>query len=289
MHFLFVGPQRTASSWLHHVLSHHPDLCLPKRVKETMYFDERYAEMSADDYAAHFSHCAVVRLRGEVGPTYFDSVLAMERIASAHPSCKIVIGVRNPIERSHSSYRHHLTKGRVNETFLEAVQSNPRICDAGRYAVHAPKWERKFGAAKVHYFVQSDLEHSAQRVVDRLLDFLDVAPMPIEQFAQKRVGKNDAPRFKLLATLAARGATWLRRKDLHGVAELGKRLGVKQVFRGGHDARRHMSAADFEYLMSVHAEDIEFLEERLQRDLSTWRDFRTYGVSGHQASAAVQP
>lgn len=50
--FIGIGPMRAGTSWLHHALSLHPGVSLP-REKETFYFD-RYFERGPAWYAAHF-------------------------------------------------------------------------------------------------------------------------------------------------------------------------------------------------------------------------------------------
>ena len=86
--FLAVGPGRSGTTWLHEALRHHPGLCLPMNVKETMFFD-RHHDKGLSWYADHFRHCKPGQLCGEVGPTYFHVPDAPERIKEASPGCRM--------------------------------------------------------------------------------------------------------------------------------------------------------------------------------------------------------
>ena len=118
--FLAVGPGRSGTTWLHEALSYHPGLCLPSNVKETMFFDRHHGK-GLSWYADHFKHRLAGQLCGEEGPTYFQVPQAPERIKEANPQCRIIITIRDPVSRTLSGYRHHLSKGRVSGSLTKAV------------------------------------------------------------------------------------------------------------------------------------------------------------------------
>ena len=154
--FFGIGPQRTASTWLYTALSTHPGIAFPHQVKETMFFD-RHFDRGLDWYLWHFRNAGPDQICGEVGPTYFDDDGACERIKECFPEAEIFINVRNPIARSHSLFRHHLSKGRVPNSFQTAIDKLPRIVDSGRYREHCLKWEEAFGD-RITYLVQEDIQ-----------------------------------------------------------------------------------------------------------------------------------
>ena len=154
LHFFGVGPQRTASSWLHQMLVQQPGLSFPHQVKETMFFDQHYNK-GLDWYLWHFKESPAGAVLGEIGPTYFDDHQARKRIKSHFPDARIIINVRNPIARSHSLFRHHLSKGRVSNSFQSAIKQMPRILTSGNYSEYCPRWEADFGNG-VAYIHQQD-------------------------------------------------------------------------------------------------------------------------------------
>jgi hypothetical protein len=268
---LVVGPQRTASSWLDRALRSHVRLCFPTYVKETFFFDRHY-HRGQEWYFSHFGEHTDGVLLAEVGPTYFESTEARQRIRAMNPKARIVILVRNPIIRAFSSFGHEYAKGRCSADFFEAVSTFPRIIDAGRYGKLAPEWERAFGIERIFYLVQEEIEADAQRCIDDLCNFLGIESVELSDESKGRYGKGSVPRFRWLAAMAARSATLLRGAGLHRVVEAGKRVGLKRVYTGGHPEALSITRPIFDHLLSEHEADIRFLEERLSRSFRHWRD-----------------
>jgi hypothetical protein len=62
------------------------------------------------------------------------------------------------------------------------------------------------------------------------------------------------------------------------VVEAGKRLGLKRVYSGGNPTKLSMTRDVFDYLLAEHEPDIAWLESKLGRDFSHWRDPAIYGL-----------
>ncbi len=264
--FLCIGPQRTATSWLDQALRAHGAVQLPAHVKETFFFDKNYRR-GLEWYHRLFLPAAEgrERLYGEVGPTYFESPEALERIRSYNPAMKIVVNIRNPVERSWSSFRHEYAKGRVGEDFFQALRRQPRIVDSGRYAEHLPRWEEAFGPSQILLMVQEDIINRPQEELDRLCRFLGLESRPLPEGLQRRYGQGTVPRFPWLAALASRTASGLRARGFYRLVEGAKRLGLKRIYRGGDPDRIVLTPAIRGELARLHREDINYLEERLNR------------------------
>jgi len=269
LHFLGIGPQRTASSWLDQVLRSHPQLSLPYQVKETFFFDERF-DRGWEWYAWHFRNRKTGQYVGEVGPTYFDSETARERLHKYYPELKLIITVRNPVVRAFSLYRHHRTKGRVPGTFAEAIKRMPRILTSGKYGTHCPAWENCFGTSNVLYLVQEDIQSHPEAVFKQVCDFLGVETTLLPPVIREVYGAGTEPRFPALARRAAQAAIWVRDKRLHGVVEFGKKLGLKAIYRGGQGASC-LTPEEQKFLQDYYRYDISWLEQRLNRDFSFWQ------------------
>jgi len=268
IHFFGLGPQRTATTWLYQALLPSQAICLPQGVKETMFFD-RYYDKGLNWYLWHFRQATADQLCGEIAPTYFDAPAACERLSQHFPDAKLIINVRNPVARCHSLFRHHLSKGRVPNDFWKAAESVPQIIDSGHYRKHGSRWEDQF--PNIHYLVQEDIVAQPETEIANLQSFLGIPirlPASAEQLKEK-VNVAEAPRFPRLARLASASAAFLRSRRLHRVAELGKRLGLKKVYRGGTE----VAAFDPETrrrLQDLYASDIQWLEKRLNRCFADW-------------------
>jgi len=131
--FLVVGPQRTATTWLHARLLRH--VVFPKGVKETMFFD-RHFKKGLFWYQSHFRHGRSDQPVAEVAPTYFHSAEARERIARTIPHCKIICTLRDPVSRLYSLYHFMRHYGFTRVSFERALKDFPLHDGSSRYAHH---------------------------------------------------------------------------------------------------------------------------------------------------------
>jgi hypothetical protein len=268
LHFVGVGPQRTGTTWLDEVLRQHPGLCLPRQVKETMFFDRDY-ERGLSAYAAHFRHRRPGQLCGEFGPTYFDAPEAPERIARLNPACRIIVGLRDPVERALSLYKHYWMLGQVRGGVREAVQAMPRLVTSGRYTVHLPRWRQTFASEQLHFIWLDNIASDPQSVLDGLCAFLGEAPMKLPPKGEQPIGTATVPAHRLVARITAWGARQLRARGWHHLVETGKALGMRRVFRGGRRAP------------DVTREDHAWLESQLRDEVAFAKQLRRQKVGSH--------
>ena len=128
--FLIIGTQRGGTTSLYHYLEAHP--CIePATTKEIHFFDRRVNKGLAW-YRGHFPTSIekyyVERLRGrafvtgEASPSYLFHPHAPKRIAKALPHTKLIVLLRNPIDRAYSQYYHSLELGYESLPFEEAIE-----------------------------------------------------------------------------------------------------------------------------------------------------------------------
>jgi hypothetical protein len=272
--FLGVGPQRAGTSWLHANLEHHPELLLPRPpIKETFFFD-RYHDRGGAWYLKHFDVAKRPdALLGEFGPSYFDDPAVVERVQDASPRCRIVVSVRDPVERAFSSFVHHLSRGRVANDFDAATRALPRILEAGHYAAHVPRWQRAFGAERVHFVVLDDVRSDPRRVLVELCRFLAVPPVdPVAP--EERVNPAWIPRHPRLEKVRSTLHRMARERHLYPLLRAGRALSrtLPGLGRAGRAAAEHpaLTPAQRERLEQLYAPDVRYLEALLGRSLAHW-------------------
>ena len=264
-----AGPQRAGTTWLYECLRGHPDLCFPRGVKETFFFDARFAK-GWDWYHAHFDP-APGRRRAEIGPTYFEDARAPHRIHAHSPGCRVIVNLRDPAARTFSLYLHHLKKGRVTGSCADAIRQKPEILDGSRYALHLPRWFQVFGRERVLVLLHDDIAADPAGVLDQVYAFAGLPPLPLPATARERVNAASLPRWPALANVATRGGDWLRARGLYGAVNLAKQLGLKRVYRGRPSGVPRLDPETRAGLVREFAADIEYVQTLLGRDLSGWR------------------
>jgi hypothetical protein len=129
--FLIVGAQRCGTTSFYRALSQHPAILKAVLHKGVHYFDTNY-DRGMGWYRAHFPLKANARrvhrvtgttpLTFESSPYYMFHPLAAERIARDLPGVKVVILVRDPVERAYSAHAHESARGFETEPFERALE-----------------------------------------------------------------------------------------------------------------------------------------------------------------------
>lgn len=130
--FLIIGAQRGGTSSLFGHLAHHPGV-LPASTKEVHYFDVFHWKGSLW-YRSHFplrselrrAGDGLTRLTGEATPSYLFHPRAPARMKYLLPHARLIVLLRNPVERAHSHWRLMSTSGRERLTFEEAIDEERR-------------------------------------------------------------------------------------------------------------------------------------------------------------------
>jgi hypothetical protein len=132
--WLIVGAQRAGTTSLYRALSEHPAVVPAVRHKGVHYFDIRY-DHSAAWYRGHFPIRALADARtrswgsrartGEASPYYMFHPDAPRRIAELLPDVRLIVSLRDPVERAYSAYTHEKARGFETESFERALELEP--------------------------------------------------------------------------------------------------------------------------------------------------------------------
>lgn len=194
--FLGIGAQKAGTTWLHHVLAQHPDLCMPHS-KETHFFEnpDVFAK-GVEWYTSLFSHAEPHQICGEVTPGYLWT--APPPAASGLPwhnshrediparvrtvlgaDIKLIVILRNPVDRAISAVVHHASKGRIDLANDDMQQTFLRfgIAHIGFYASHIAHWFRHFPRAQFRFFSLEGARADKPAFYRSVFDFLEVAPL----------------------------------------------------------------------------------------------------------------
>ncbi|HZA66279.1 MAG TPA: hypothetical protein VE592_04975, partial [Geminicoccaceae bacterium] len=133
--FVVAGAAKCGTTSLFHYLKQHPDVFLPAQ-KELHYFaydhlsrnsggpggarSLDFACATREAYEAHYRAAGSQVAIGEVSPSYFYFDEVSERIETELCAPKIVIILRDPIEKAYSQYMHLVRDNRETLPFFEA-------------------------------------------------------------------------------------------------------------------------------------------------------------------------
>ncbi len=127
--FIIAGAQRCGTTSLFRTLAQHPDVLVPLSGKGVHHFDtaSTYAR-GLPWYVGHFPLRAPAHLRtggrartGEASPYYLFHPLAAQRIADAVPEARVVVLLRDPVERAFSAWKQERGRGFEDQDFERAL------------------------------------------------------------------------------------------------------------------------------------------------------------------------
>ena len=113
VNFVVVGVQKAGTTALFDYLQDDPAYGLPD-VKEVHFFDDETIDWSAPDYGpyhARFDWSDPTLIRGEATPIYIYWPRSLERLAAYNPAAKIILMLRDPVERAWSHWRMETSRG----------------------------------------------------------------------------------------------------------------------------------------------------------------------------------
>jgi len=268
--FLFIGPDKTGSTWLHHVLLQHPECYVPSC--KDIYFFDRYYDRGMDWYLSFFKNApSHVKVMGELSHDYLFSDAAAERIARQLPGVKLISSLRDPAERSFSHYLYMVRSGRTRAPFEEALTKFPELIDKSLYHKHLSRYFRRFDRSQMGIFFFEDLKADPERFARGIFEFLDLPFL-------ESIGRSDTvlpasrPRSFILARLAKMGANISRDMGFTNLVGTVKySFLAKLLYRGySEDNRPRLDPETRHVLMKLFEPDIRQLQDLLEKDLSHW-------------------
>jgi len=192
--FIVVGAAKSGTTALWYYLSQHPDIfvCSPK---ETNYFVSDVISKgnhinTLERYEALFEPGRKCARRGEVTPAYLAKYdVAATRIKETLPDCKIVILLRNPVDRVFSRYLGHFVRDKNCQRPFEEVMEE--IKDAELHAKGVAHFQELFEHENVGIFLTEQMDKNITTFVSRLWDFLGVPHAEISDV--RKVNQSGVP------------------------------------------------------------------------------------------------
>ena len=194
--FLCIGAQKAGTSWLYENLRCHPDLFLPDQ-KELHFFDRRY-HRSLRFYARKFV-AGAGKVKGEITPAY--SSLPLERIrfiGSVMPNLRLILLLRDPVERAWSHAQMHLLEKQAKRRYEEVDEaeffahfSGEDSRGKGDYLGMLDRWLSIFPASQLYVGFFEDIQERPQELLAEVFrhlgvtDEVDWAGFPFRQVVNK--------------------------------------------------------------------------------------------------------
>jgi hypothetical protein len=251
--FMMIGASRCGTTSLFAALAAHPQVFRPAVNKGVNYFDLNYFR-GPDWYRGHFPIARLARTRAsgavsfEASGYYMFHPFALQRVALDMPSTKLVVMLRDPVERAYSAYKHETARGFEWESFeraldiederlvgeIDRMAQDPTYVSfahrhqtyvhRGHYAEQLERARNLFPGNQIHVIESEVFFREPALEYRRLLDFLELDPFQPEVFDKRnarpsspmpdrereRLAAHFKPHDDHLAEVLGRRSTWQR-------------------------------------------------------------------------------
>mgnify|MGYP000259424808 CR=1 FL=1 len=154
--FVIVGAQKSGTSWLHRALGKSSSI-FASEDKELNFFNKPNFDKKLADYKLNFPVSDGTRYYLETTPHYFQNPRESFDIASNIKAClgepKIIVILRNPVDRYESAYIHHMMKGRIPYSpQIEEMTDQNKMLTLGHYSQILRHWQGIFPDMGVFFY-----------------------------------------------------------------------------------------------------------------------------------------
>ena len=273
--FLYIGTSKAGSTWIYKFLAAHAEVYVAPG-KGTYYFDQHF-ERGVDWYCEQFQRAEDKTAVGEISHSYLSSPEAAERIAELLPSAKLIVCLREPVERAFSAYLDSVKNGRFDDTCEAALDANPSLLQRGAYAQHIERYLSLFPREQLHVAVFDDLKSEPQHFADQLCDFLAVERRPLHASDRQKMMPAAKPRSKFVTHMVKQVA---RSADKIGMRGLRGRIKRSRVVRNllyrpfRNDEMPRISAATREKCRDHFRPEIQQVDDLLGLGLQEKWDYK---------------
>jgi len=304
--FFIVGVAKSGTTSLFKYLDQHPDIyCSP--IKEPNYFSDdidiskfstiykRNTFLDVDKYFSKdklqdlqltfvrnpkyyerlFEGGRDYKIKGESSTSYLYSKSAAQNIYNYNHNAKIIVVLRNPVERAFSHYQMAVRYGHTKLKFREAIQKDldqdnkgwgvsELFIDLGLYFNQLERYFNIFPTDQIKVILSSDLKSNTQEVLNDCFGFLGVKTLKIEDMEYYNLGS--APRSISINYLVTRT----------GLKRIFKSVIPNSILQSFYKpTKSQLNKNDFDFIVDIYKEDINRTASLINRDLSSWLRYKS--------------
>jgi len=279
--FFIVGAPKAGTTSLFHYLNTHPEIKMSS-AKEPNYFSDKelfdqglyYGTSRIDTlqkYNSLFSGRKKEKLMGESSVSYLYYSEVPKRIKVYNTDSKIIVMLRNPVDRAFSHYLMDYRLGLTSESFesefnIKIGLKFQQYFLLGNYSSQVKRYIDVFGRENIHFIWYSDFKKNTTLELEKVFDFLSLNTNYCLDFNKVHnsffMPKNNIVR-KIYSII------WLRKVLVSLIPSTFISLIKSILFNKGNKPKISVEVRNS---VSLYFEkDIEILENLLSVNLERWR------------------
>ena len=208
--FIIIGTVRSGSTSLYYNICEHPSV-LEAAYDEIGYFDSNY-HLGENWYRSMFPTQKMMNkiredtgysITGEDTPFYFWKKEVAERILSDMPETKLIVILRNPVDRAYSNYNLAVRENNEKLTFEEAIGEEIEFLSKnsfretvdrfrsyltkGMYVNQIKPWLDIFSREQLHFLSTEQMKNEPCETLDIVFKFLSIPSYDIKNLQERKL------------------------------------------------------------------------------------------------------
>ncbi len=203
--FFIIGAQKCGTTSLYHWLKVHPKIFMPENKEPHFYarldlistpcFAKTLSNaiLSPPQYHLLYSKTKDGQIRGEASPSYIWDTGAAYRIHNAVPHAKIIVLLRDPVQRAYSEYIMLVAAGLESLDFISAIEkanttpapiwgAGPMYIELGKYGTQLKRYCELFNKSQIKIFTNKELWLYPKKSISSIAYFLGIDPGYWQEF-----------------------------------------------------------------------------------------------------------
>ncbi len=290
--FLIIGAAKAGTTSLYYYLNQHPEVYMSEP-KEPFFFEAEYDKGIEYYWSKYFAGWRGEKAIGEARHRNLYLPYVVPRIKESIPNAKLIVILRNPIDRAYSHWWHWYSRGEEPLSFEDAIYEDLKriekgitfegeegaqlwcrnfdfktgknefrtYLDSGYYARQLKRYLALFPKSQIKVVFLEDLKRDPQFIISELWEFIGVDPnYPLKDLTLQNPARSKAT---LLASKIAKITKLhkiipkqMKHKLLTHLAKIGKRPEMNKETRA--------------WLINHYYPHNRELEKLVGRDLSHW-------------------
>lgn len=298
--FLIIGAGKSGTTSIDNYLKQHPEIFMSERKEpnffayekldpQTLIHDKgqlKYYQnsiLNLKDYLELFEQAAPGQIKGEVSNTYLYIQDAPHRIKHYIPDVKLIVILRQPVERLYSRYLHLARDNRLpTKKFSDVLDKNTiwwernDLIKEGMYYKNLSRYFELFPSGNIKVFLFEDFNKYPERTLQSIFKFLGVDDNFKPDYST-RYNRSGFIKNKIYDKLIGHNSIIMRsiKNTLPDTYDnLKSNLVLQKVVNRVRDINLKRPKIDPELkntiLCQIYREDIIKLQKLIQRDLSHW-------------------
>lgn len=263
--FFLVGASKAGTTSLAQVLSDHPSvfMCQPKEPNFFNKFENvnHVDTIHLDRYLELFASAGSEKIIGEASVSYLASKMAAQHIFDFESNSRILISLRNPLERVRSLYEMYCRHG-LKKSFFDVTISDPWLTKQCLYADQVQRYVDIFPREQILIIDFDDLTRNWSDTMSDIFRFLS-----IENFNSVRPVHRNAggiPKNKIARIIFDRNLVLFAKKIIPMQFHQSADRFAKRFSMG----RAEMNSEIFRHLSPIFVQDVQRLDSFLSSNFA---------------------